>query len=105
MRGNESVRVIPTVVTDRLRPGSGGPARAAYDLDECHVLPRATEEQGKGVIGISGFDVYYFGTEPAPDRTDQISVRGEVHEIVGDPRDFIIKGRRKGLIITTSGVS
>ncbi len=105
MRGDETVRIIPTVVVDRLRSGSGGLAQPAYDLEDCYVIPRATEEQGKGVVGIEGYDIYYFGTLAAPPRTAQVSVRGQVHDIEGKPRDFIVKGRRKGLIITTSGVA
>lgn len=104
MRGSETVIIVPQVVVDRLRP-SGEVADPPRKLEGCHVIPRASTEIGRGFVGIDGFDVYYFGTKPGPARTDHLTVRGEEHTIEGTSRDFIIKGRRKALIITTKRVN
>lgn len=103
MRGNETVRVVPQAVGDRLR--TPGPADAEYDLEDCIVLPRSSKEEGKGYVGIGGFDIYYFGSQPEPPREAKVVVRGETHEIDGKPRDYLIRGRRRGLLISTEGMN
>lgn len=103
MRGNETVRVTPKVEVDRLR-GPIGTAADPYDLEGCIVVPRSSREEGKGIVGIEGFDVFYFGKLAAPPHTAEVEVRGETHEIADIPRDYIIRGRRKGLIFTTKRV-
>jgi len=103
MRGSETVTVVPKVHVDRLRP-SGGSTLPEYDLKGCHVLPRVNTEAEGGVVGIDGFDVYYFGGVRAPNHDWQVRIRGALHEIDDQPRDFIVKGRRKALIFATKRV-
>lgn len=100
-RGPENVTVVPQAATDPLR-GGGGTAADPYPLEGCHVLPRIGSETGGGVIGVGGFDVYYYGSAPAPDHDARVVVRGETHEIEGEPRDF--RPLKRVVIFTTKKV-
>lgn len=103
-RGAETVTIIPrSPDTDPLRdPVANAPA--PYDLDGCHVIPRASTEQGRGYVGIDGYEIYYYGPLEV-DRTSRVTVRGVTQNIEGKPQDFQNRGRRKALKIVTEGVS
>lgn len=97
-RGKETVKVIRKPKVDKAKPASG--PTAEFDVDGCHVIPRASNESGGGWIQINGYTIVAPG-DPGVHADDQVMVRGELHSVIGKPGVFF-KGRRaKNTLITT----
>lgn len=103
MRGSETVTVLRGPRPDRLNPNP--PVTAEFDVDECIVIPRASQESGQGWIQVAGYTIV---APPGSDikADDRVRVRGDVHSVIGKPGEYInSRGIRKGLFVTTSGVT
>lgn len=99
MRGKETITVKPQAQVDRLREATG-PAPESYPISNCLVWPRASEEEGRGWIGIEGYGVLAPAGSVIP-RTAIVEYDGRDYEVEGEPQDF---GRR-GVIVTLARVS
>ena len=96
--GSETVTVIRKPRRDRL-DDSPGPAASEHDLEGCAVVPRASNEEGKGWVNTEGFMVAApFGSDITED--DQVRVRGKVYDVDGVPGQFVNKrGKGKAVIV------
>lgn len=94
----ETVTVVRKPRADKLKPTPSVEDRV--DVEHCLVWPRASNEQGKGWVQISGYGVLF---PPGSDvlATDQAVVRGELHSVAGKPGDY----GRKGIIVTLERVA
>lgn len=102
MRGTETITVVRKPQVDRLKPTAGAEQR--FDIDNCIVLPRASNESGGGWVQLSGYTVY---APPGSDvvAEDRVICRGEMHSVRGKPGDLRnSKGVPKQLAITLEAV-
>ena len=102
-KGVESIIRVRTPKVDKLKPGPvAAPAETSFG--SCEVLPRQPVETENGQVGVEGWDVWCFDPAifDAPTktakvlRTDQVRVRGELHNVVG-VRPFTKRGRFKAV--------
>jgi hypothetical protein len=111
-RGVETIVRVRKVKQDPLKPSSSSPVANAT-FKNCEVLPRQPVETERGLVGLEGWDVFCFDPESVDPvtklskilHTDQITLRGETYNVIGEPRPFTKKGRFKMLQITLSKVS
>lgn len=81
---------------------------AELDIDGCAVAPRDADEENAGgrQTVIAGFNVY---APPGADvlATDRLRVRGEIHEVIGEPGVWInpFTGATPGVEIRTRRVT
>lgn len=103
-RGVETVTVVRPAIKDRLG-AVVRPAGEDFDIEGCQLIPRAVREEGGGWINIDGWDVWCLRGLPEPvDNQDRLRIRGEIHEIEGDPAVFDKRGVHKGTLIKTKRV-
>lgn len=94
----EAVKVVRNPRPSKLRPNPGAEQR--FDVEGCLVWPRASNEEGKGWVQISGYGVLFpAGSDIVA--SDQVLCRGELHSVVGKPGDY----GRKGIIVTLERVA
>lgn len=84
--GKRTVTVVRAPRVDKLDDAVQGPA-AEHDITGCAVLPRSSNEEGKGWVIVSGRIVI------APHNadvlaTDKVRVDGTLWEVDGDPGDY-----------------
>jgi hypothetical protein len=97
-KGDETIHVIRKPKVDKLKPASG--PTEEFDVDDCFVIPRSSNETEGGWVQLSGYTVVApGGTDVRAD--DQITVRGEVHSVIGKP-GLYRKGRKSYLFITAA---
>lgn len=97
-RGKETVRVIRKPKVDKVKPSSG--PTAEFDVNGCHVIPRASNEAEGGWVQINGYTVVAPGAADIR-ADDQLVVRGETHSVIGKPGVFFKGSRPKNTIATT----
>lgn len=103
MRGAETMVVKPRAQeTDRYgdpvgEPTGGGP------IEGCIVWPRTSEEEGRGLVVLEGQNVF---TPPGADvlARDIVTLRGEDWQVQGEPGDYRLRGRKKGLLVVLGRV-
>ena len=100
MKGNEVVTLTrpgePDWQGDRA-PGG------VYTLRGCQLWPRSsTEDATQGRVIIEGWNVYVPAGQPLVEATDTLTIRGEQHQVVGQPGRYDLKGKDKGQIVVTS---
>lgn len=84
--GERTVTVIREPKVDRLDDPAQGPA-AEHDIDGCAVLPRSSNEEGKGWVIVEGrMIIAPFGSDVLG--TDKVRVDGEVWDVDGAPGDY-----------------
>lgn len=89
---------------DKLKPqASVPPSEETYK--DTQALPRQPAETERGQVNVQGWDLWCF--DPAADvvGSDQIRFRGEIYNVIGDPRRFDKRAVFKALHITISKVS
>jgi hypothetical protein len=102
-KGAEVITVIRKPLGDKLDPQSGVEQR--FDIPQCVVLPRVSNESGEGWVQQSGYTVY---APPGADvvADDRVVCRGQIHSVKGKPGDLrSARGRRKVLAITLEAVT
>lgn len=102
--GVEEIVRIRKAKVDRLKP------QPATEPDErtfgnCQEVPRASYEEGRGWVGIGGYDIYCFDPECDVTRTDEVRFRGVTYRVDGDPQRFTKRGRFKAVLIKLEAVS
>lgn len=84
--GARTVTVIRKPRVDRLSSAPAG-AGSEHDIEGCAVLPRSSNEEGKGWVIVEGRQVIApFGADVLA--TDLVRVDGEVWEVDGAPGDY-----------------
>lgn len=84
--GKRTVTVIREPKVDRLKGDASGPA-AEHDIKGCAVLPRSSNEEGKGWVLVDGRIVIApHGSDVLA--TDKVRVDGKVWEVDGVPGDY-----------------
>jgi hypothetical protein len=84
--GKRTVTVIREPKVDRLDDPAQGPA-AEHDIEGCAVLPRSSNEEGKGWVIIEGrMVVAPFNADVLA--TDRVRVDGVVWDVDGAPGDY-----------------
>ena len=101
-RGAETVRVVRKPKVDKLKPSTA--TATEFDVDNCHVLPRSSNEQEYGWVQIEGFTVVAPGDADIREH-DQLQVRDELHSVIGKPGQYRKGGRPVALMVTTERVS
>lgn len=99
--GKEIVRIIRKPKVDKLKPASG--PTDEFNIEHCHVIPRASLEAEAGWVQISGYTVIAPGDADIRE-DDQMMVRGLLHSVIGKPGVFY-KGTRPKNTIATVGRS
>jgi len=99
--GKETVRIIRKPKVDKLKPASG--PTEEFDVERCHVIPRASNEAEQGWVQINGYTVIAPGAADIRE-DDQIVVRGATHSVIGKPGVFFKGSRPKHTIATTESV-
>lgn len=99
--GKETVRIIRTPKVDKLKPTSG-PAEE-FDIDRCHVIPRASNEAGQGWIQVNGYTIVAPGDADI-NEDDLMVVRGVKHSVIGKPGVFYKGSRPRNVIATVEHV-
>lgn len=90
--GRRTVRVVRTPKVDRLKGDAAGPP-AEYDIEGCAVLPRSSNEEGKGWVIVEGRTIIApFNSDVLA--TDKVKVDGETWEVDGAPGDYEDKKAR-----------
>ena len=97
--GNETVTVIRKPKVDKLSTAAQG-APLEFDLEDCQILPRQAEEDGRGWVTIDGWDIWCF-TDPGREVlfSDQVRVRGVVYAVEGRPARYDKRGTFKALLV------
>jgi hypothetical protein len=98
-KGTETVRVIRKAKVDKLKPASG-PSNE-FDIEDCHVIPRASNEAEAGWVQLSGYTVIAPGQADIQ-ADDQMMVRGELHSVIGKPGVYTKRRKPKATIATVS---
>jgi hypothetical protein len=84
--GKRTVTVIREPKVDRLDDPAQGPA-AEHDIEGCAVLPRSSNEEGKGWVIIEGrMVVAPFNADVLA--ADRVRVDGVVWDVDGAPGDY-----------------
>lgn len=96
-KGKETVRIIRKPKVDKLKPASG--PTAEFDIEGCHVIPRASNESGAGWIQISGYTVVAPGAADIHE-DDEMVVRGAKHSVIGRPGVFFKGSKPKHTFAT-----
>jgi hypothetical protein len=90
--GKRTITVIRAPKTDKLKTAPAG-APPEHDIEGCAVLPRASEEEGRGwVIHDGRMIIAPFGADVLA--TDQVRVDGVTWEVDGEPGDYEDKRAR-----------
>jgi hypothetical protein len=96
-KGSETVWLIDKEKVDRLKPTS--PTATEFELKNCDVLPRASNEGERGWVQVSGFTVVvYEDIDISPDA--QMRVRDELYSVIGEPGVYRKRGKLKGILVT-----
>lgn len=84
--GERTVTVVREPKVDRLSDPAQGPA-AEHDVEGCAVIPRASNEEGKGWVNIEGWMVIapYDSDVIA---TDKVRYDGKLWDVDGEPGDY-----------------
>lgn len=102
-RGSEEVVILRPGQPDRY--GDVGDPVEVGRLVNCVVIPRVSgETEDRGRVILSGYQIWAPETpgQVSPEATDQLQVRGEVHNVDGVPGDYRSKrGQRLGDMIYT----
>lgn len=84
--GRRTVVVIREPKVDRLDDPAVGPP-AQHDIDGCAVLPRSSQEEGKGWVILDGrLIIAPYGADVLA--TDRVEVDGKVWDVDGEPGDY-----------------
>lgn len=95
--GVETITVIREAKVDRLSDAAAG-APAEHPVEGCAVLPRSSNEEGKGWVIVEGRMVIApYDADIEAD--DQVRVDGEVFDVDGVPGRYRKKGRGKVTIV------
>lgn len=90
--GKRTVVVVRQARVDRLKGDAAGPPDE-HDIDGCAVVPRSSNEQGKGWITVEGWMVIApYGADVLS--TDQVRYDGKLWDVEGDPGDYETKRAR-----------
>lgn len=89
--GSETVTVVRVPKVDKLKPKPTGPA-PEHDIEGCAILPRSSEEEGKGWVTVDGHMVIApFGSDVLA--TDHVRTPdGVTWQVDGTPGSY--KNRR-----------
>lgn len=104
MRGAETIVINRAGGVDwQGDPDPSLPAQS-YTVGQCQLWPRVSSEDSEnGRKIVEGWNVYIPPqTVVVPLATDTVTIRGELHQVVGVPGQYDIKGRDKGTILVTS---
>lgn len=95
--GVRTVRVVREPKVDRLSDPAQGPA-AEHDIEGCAILPRSSNEEGKGWVIVEGRMVIApYGSDVLG--TDKVRVDGELWDVDGEPGDYENRrGKPKAMI-------
>lgn len=84
--GERTVVVVREPKVDRLSDPAQGPA-AEHDIEGCAVIPRASNEEGKGWVTIEGWMVIApYGSDVLS--TDKVRYDSKVWDVDGEPGDY-----------------
>lgn len=84
--GTRTVSVVRSAKVDRLSSGPA-PAATTHDIEGCAVLPRSSNEAGRGWVVVEGRTIFApYGSDVTAD--DQIDVDGKRWDIDGEPGHF-----------------
>lgn len=90
--GARTVTVIRELKTDRLDDPPQGPP-AEHDIEGCAVLPRSSQEEGRGWVIVEGrMIIAPHGADVLAD--DRVRVDGKVWDVDGEPGDYEDKKAR-----------
>jgi hypothetical protein len=101
-KGDETIHVIRKAKVDKLKPASG-PA-AEFDIENCHVIPAASNEAEQGWIQISGYTVIIPGDADVR-ADDQVTVRGDTLSVIGKPGKYQKRRKIVATFVTLRGAS
>lgn len=95
--GTRTVTVVRQPRVDRLDPNPP-PAAIEHDIEGCAIVPRASQEEGKGWVVVEGYSVFApHGADVTAD--DRVRFDGVLWDVDGEPGDYENKrGRGKATI-------
>lgn len=96
--GVRTIVVVRTPKVDKLKGDAAGPP-AEHEIEGCAVLPRSSNEEGKGWVFVDGrMIIAPHGADVLA--TDKVRVDGKTWEVDGTPGDYEDKrARGKATII------
>lgn len=102
--GVETITRVRKPKVDRLKTPTVEPV-PNEDFTSCQEVPRASQEEGRGWVGIGGFDIYCFDEACDVIGTDQVIFRGKTYNVDGEPQRFVKRGRFKAVLIKLKAVT
>lgn len=84
--GTRTVTVVRQPRVDRLDPNPP-PAAIEHDIEGCAIVPRASQEEGKGWVVVEGYSVFApHGADVTAD--DRVRFDGVLWDVDGEPGDY-----------------